>query len=83
MLVASLVVDDQSTIRPRGGLLDVEGVYLTPTTADNAARLIEGLAAVERHLKAAEEAATMRLPEDPGPLAAITESELRLLAGDR
>jgi hypothetical protein len=83
MLIASLVVDDQTEVTVRPGFVDVDSVYVTPTSANDAERLAASFTAVAHFLRVKERGQSMVDPEPDGPLAAISESELRLLCGDR
>lgn len=82
MLVATQVVDDETAITVRPGFLDIDGFYIVPVTSAAADRLAEQAGKVAEHMREAV-ARSMTEPMFDGPVAAISESELRLLAGDR
>ena len=80
MLIASLVVDDQSVVSVRPGYVVVDDLHVTPTSAAEADRLVAAFAATAHYLHVQESAASMLDPEPDGPLA---ECELAGQWGDR
>jgi len=82
MLIASLVIDDAASVTVRTGYLDIDGVYVTPVTVAEAERLAEQTAKLAAQMRE-DIARKVTEPMFDGPLADVTESELRLLAGDR
>lgn len=83
MLVATLVIDDESTIRPSGHSLRVDDMHITPTSSTAARTLAAALERLAASLLSEEIARKVTDPEPDGPLAAITASEARTLDTDR